>query len=332
MKNRKKMICSTRAIKNARHIQKIASTLSSKEKGKEITSTIPIETLQKLHTIGNLHEVIKDKEIAEELSKNRPPKPSDSTSGPLFKGTLRIVKINFKNTGNGSTSMNDGDIQIIQNYLNRAIKPLSQYVSQYGQSNITVSNDIINFDVDLAGNSSYTGDDLKGWVGSIVNSNNLGKDSCPIILNPPGVSNSNGSGQILGYHDIQGEVPYCFCNISGSGLTIDDQQQAFAEVITHEVAEMAVDPNVDGSNPEVCDACAGNCDNNWIAFFDKNDQFMTALNSPPDAFNPPQDYAYYTATVVATNFPLDPNSDESCLLNNSDQQKACAYNPASPQA
>ena len=43
---------------------------------------------------------------------------------------------------------------------------------------------------------------------------------------------------------------------------------------------MTVDPKGDGSNPEVCDACAGNCNNLWFNLFDSNGVYMGGTADP----------------------------------------------------
>jgi len=171
------------------------------------------------------------------------------------------------------------------------------------------------------------------WIDQIIRENNLGQDSCVIILNPPGVENNDGSGNILGYHaDVNG-VPYCFCNVRGSNLTVDDKRDRYAETITHEIAEMAIDPKSNSHNPEVCDACAGNCFNNWRAYFDNNNKFLGANQGDPNN-NPVGNYAYFTAIVVSKNFPLHmievrPGDFEPCV-DSRFNIIACDYDPAGP--
>jgi hypothetical protein len=329
MSSNERLICGTRAMKNAEHLKNIDPNLSSDT----ITTAIPMETLRKLHTIDNPLEVIQNKEIASLVSKNKPPIPEDRSSGPLFNGTLRFVKFTFKNIGrSGTLSISDTDMQTIIDYASRAIKPLSQYISQYGSSLIDISKQIINFDADLGGRNTFNRDILDGWIDQIAQTNNLRDDSCVMVLTPPGVENISGTGRILGYHWIstRNGIPYCYCRVRGSNLTLDDKQNVYAETLTHEVAEMAVDPNPRQRirNPEVCDACAGNCNNNWVAYFDNNNKFLGASQDSPDRGNPFPGYAYFTATVVGTNFQL--GGSESCLVRDEDKQIACAYDPASP--
>ncbi len=181
------MICGTRTMKNAEHIKKVASHLISKRKVNEITDLIPMETLQRIHTIDNVHDAIKDKELADLISKHAFAKPNDTASGPLFNGTLHFVKIIFNNTQHGTISVSDRDMQTILEYSKRAVVPISQYSSQYGSNSIRVSSNIITFDVDLHGGTTYTNTNLRQWIRSIASANSLGSDSCVMILNPPGL-------------------------------------------------------------------------------------------------------------------------------------------------
>jgi len=54
-------------MKNAQHIKKIAPHLISKEKG--LTDVISMETLRKLDAIDDPHDVIQNKELADQYQK-----------------------------------------------------------------------------------------------------------------------------------------------------------------------------------------------------------------------------------------------------------------------
>jgi hypothetical protein len=61
------------------------------------------------------------------------------------------------------------------------------------------------------------------------------------------------------------------------------------------MAEMVVDPNVDGANPEVCDPCDINCGNLTQVYFDASDHYPGANQaSSPSGFN----FSYYICAVV----------------------------------
>ena len=313
--------CGTRAYKNAEHIRRIASHLIPKE---GISSIIPAETLANLHTVMNPSEVIENKELATLLERNRLPSPSDTVSRPLFNGTLYFVQITF-NTPSGNFSISNADVLTAINYSKHAVNPISRYASLYGRNSANVSDNVIQYSVNLNG-MTYNDTDLKGWVNDILNINNLPSgSSCVVILNPTyaGIIDVDEAGGINGFHG-NGNAPFCFVNVRGQNLTLDDRQTAYARVLSHEIAEMIVDPihYPDGSdNPEVCDACAGNCSNVWVDCFDNNDQYIDGSGPP---FPPPFSYAFYINSIVK---PASYDPQTECALPGSDLKPVCVYLP-----
>jgi hypothetical protein len=313
--------CGTRAYKNAEHIRRIASHLIPKQ---GISSIIPAETLAKLHTVMNPGEVIENKELAILLERNRLASPSATVSRPLFNGTLYFVRITF-NTPNGTFSIGNADMLTAINYSKHAVNPISRYASLYGRNSANVSDNIIQYSVNLNG-MTYNDADLTGWVNDILNINNLPSgSSCVVILNPAyaGIIDVDETGGINGFHG-SGNAPFCFVNVRGQNLTIDDRQIFYARVLSHEIAEMIVNP-VDypegGDNPEVCDACAGNCNNVWVDCFDNNDQY---INGSGHQLPPPFSYAYYINSIAT---PASYNPQTECALPGSDLKLVCVYPP-----
>jgi hypothetical protein len=304
--------CGTRAYKNAEHIRRIASHLIPKE---GISSIIPTEILAKLHTVTNPSEVIENKEIATLLERNRLPSPSDTVSRPLFNGTLYFVRITF-NTPKGTFSISNADVLTAINYSKHAVKPISRYASLYGRNSANVSDNVIQYSVNLTA-MTYNDTDLKGWVNEIVKIPS--GSSCLVILNPAyaGIIDLDEAGGINGVHG-NGNAPYCFVNVRGQNLTLDDKQTAYARVLSHEIAEMIVNPVSD--NPEVCDACAGNCKNVWVDCFDNNDQYIDGSGSLP----PPFSYAFYINSIVK---PASYDPQTACALPGSDLKLVCVYPP-----
>ena len=104
------------------------------------------------------------------------------------------------------------------------------------------------------------------------------KDNCIVVFSPAGMVNHDGdrSKGILGYHN-EVLVPFG---------TFPSQYQ-FADTLSHEVAEMTVDPFVSHTNPEVCDGCAGNCNKDWKSFFAVNPlggfTYLRSANGIPPA-------------------------------------------------
>jgi hypothetical protein len=170
----------------------------------------------------------------------------------------------------------------------------------------------------------------------IVNKNNLKTDgsACIILMiDPRGPrdldSNAPPGFIVNGFHGSTEEVsdndiPYCYCSVVGNNLTIDDKKNAYAQTLSHEIAEMVVDPFANSNNPEVCDACAGNCKNNWHSFFDNNNNYLDARRDLNQT-----GYTYYINAICKPDLY---DSATECALKPRDQNDtiACKYPPPSP--
>jgi hypothetical protein len=319
-------MCGTRASKNAKHVYRIAPHLISRESGKGITSIIPAETLATLHKIAKPRGVIRNKDLAELLDKNRPALASVDISGPLFKGTLHFVQITF-NTPNGSFTVSDADVQTIVNYSEVAVVPISKYASQYGSNSVDISRDIIRYTVQWDQNE-FENRDMSKWVSDIARGNNIPTDGsvCVVILtdgregSPRNISHTPG---MLGYHEStdQDSLPYCYCKVLHPDVTLDDKERSFAQIVSHEIAEMVVDPFSKENNPEVCDACAGNCGNDWFCFFDNNNNYLGAGKDV-------QSFSRYTFYINSICLPELYNPDDACAKSRPENdERACAYPP-----
>ena len=77
---------------------------------------------------------------------------------------------------------------------------------------------------------------------------------------------------------------------------MQDEQDTYAMVVSHEVAELIVDPRVDHANPEVCDPCDLNCgaQNLNRAYFDAQNKYLGTVSALPPTFN----FSYYMCAVV----------------------------------
>jgi hypothetical protein len=119
---------------------------------------------------------------------------------------------------------------------------------------------------------------------------------------------------VLGYHGLSpGGVPYIFVNVTGSGFTLQDLQDYYALAVSHEIAEMVVDPRADGSNPEVCDGCGPNCEPVLRDYFDAAGAYLKTSV----AFPPPFGFGFYINAIVK------PSAAAQCPAPDS----ACAYAP-----
>jgi hypothetical protein len=91
--------------------------------------------------------------------------------------------------------------------------------------------------------------------------------------------------------------------------------------LSHEIAEMLVDPQATWGNPEVCDPCAGNCSNRWLNFYstgpNQPTRFLESSQSIPSGLS----FAFFTAAVTA------PGWVQRCPS----PAYGCAYPPPLPE-
>jgi hypothetical protein len=102
-------------------------------------------------------------------------------------------------------------------------------------------------------------------------------------------------GENSGYHGLA-NIPYIAAGLgNATDLTLQDDADVYAMVVSHEIAEMVVDPTTDHVNPEVCDPCDLNCNNLTRVYFDTGDNFLGAnQTSPPGGFT----FDYYICGIV----------------------------------
>ena len=112
------------------------------------------------------------------------------------------------------------------------------------------------------------------------------------------------------YNNHLANVPYIILGVFKQNLTLQDLQDAYAMGVSHEIAEMVVDPTVDHINPEVCDPCDLNCRVLYRNYFDVNNQYIsTTRNGLPPGF----DYMYYICGIVrASSATMCPAPDSAC--------------------
>jgi hypothetical protein len=247
-------------------------------------------------------------------------------SVPLFSGEIFFVQVTFA-TPSGNFSLPDADMQTVLAYAQHAIVPILESVQMYGPSTATVSRNILSFTANMS-STTFSDSDLQGWVAAIVTANSLPADAAVVVPCPQQVS-ANEVGGNSGYHAFAGgpNVPYAVFGIDATGLTLQDQADVYAMVVSHEMAELIVDPQGNFSNPEVCDPCCENCEGQpgsypggfFRAYFDAfNDYLGTNQSSPPGGF----DFAYYVAVVVKPAGAADSETD--CHATTGD----CTYPPA----
>jgi hypothetical protein len=309
--------CLTRALKNAHYIQKAAPHLFAKDAGSEGFGTgIPMEILRGLHRIRHDSPVLsRHKAVAEFLKENRLPVPGNNARDPLFSGTIHFAQVTFKTTA-GNFVMPTADMNMIVQYAKHAIVPISEYAAKYGANTVSVSPNLITYSANVL-NASYTDADLQSWINDMVSTNGLSSETCIFVISPQGINAPNVGGN-SGYHG-KANVPYIVAGVYANGLTLQDIPDVYAMVVSHEIAEMVVDPNVDGNNPEVCDPCDINCNNLTRIYFDATNAYLGAnQQSPPAGFN----FSYYICAVVR------PSSASACPAPGTD----CAYPPSTSAA
>jgi hypothetical protein len=91
---RAELRCFTRALKNGRHLQKVAPHTFAKDTSAEGFGTgVPIEILNRLHRLrADAPELRGRDDIAEFLRKNRLPLPGRNVRDALFNGTIYFRK------------------------------------------------------------------------------------------------------------------------------------------------------------------------------------------------------------------------------------------------
>ena len=306
-------LCATRAIKNARHLQLTAPlVIPSVEPLEGFYSRVPREVLGKLHSPVPPRGLDRVPGLAAALTQAPVPRVRAAVSTPLFSGTLVFAAVSF-NTSRGAVAVSTADLATAMSFARLAVVPISHYASQYGPNQVAVAATTVPFAAPVA-SGSYNDQTLQAWVNSIVAANRLSEASCVVILNPPGVVNTDAdpSQGIGGYHGMA-NVPYAFVNVMGSNLTIKDEANAYAVALSHEIAETVVDPRADLGNPEVGDPCAGNCGPLWIDYFDSAGRYLQTLQT----FPPPFPYAFFINAIVK------PSAATQCPA----AAQACAYAP-----
>ena len=212
----------------------------------------------------------------------------------IFSGTVYFVHVTFGTPG-GNVSFSSTDMQTMIGYAQHAIVPITEFVEQeYGATSTTISPTPIEYTATLSSNT-FSDSQLQGWVNDILSTHSLTPANSIIVVPCPTGIGAGIVGGNSGYHSLA-NGPYAVFGIYASGLTLADQVDQYAMVVSHEIAEAIVDPEADHSNPEVGDPCCENClPNFYRAYFDAFNNYLgTNQQSPPGGFN----FAYYTAVVV----------------------------------
>ena len=244
--------------------------------------------------------------ITRRLRQARAPPAVAAAPAPAapFRGTVHLADLEFRGPG-GSQAVPPADLAAVQAYLGKAVPLVSRYARQYGPAAVTLGPPLGRRTVTVAA-SGYTDRDLQGWVDAMARDAGLPPGSAIVVLNPTGVVNQDAREQggvgVLGYHGMA-TIPYSFVNLLGTGFTLDDPADRYAEAVSHEVAEMTVDPRADGSSPEVCDGCGTNCQGRsaFRVYFDGQGRYLGASRSFPPGFP----YAFFLSAIAQPSVASD---------------------------
>jgi hypothetical protein len=320
--------CATRAVKILKYLLRTVPATVARS-SLDALEELPSSVLAGLHTTSDWDEVTKDEQLKKWLAGNPVPAPRAKASGPLFDGTLVFVQLIFQEADQPPSGMSPADVQTARDYAALAIIPIQRYASQYGPNSLGVWQDVIPFTANLTG-GSFTRSQFEGWVdqcASTARESNV-SNPCIVILHNRDLPNSpQFTGERNSYHGMtRSGNPYCYSLVFGEDLNVADNNhtingvpndKVYAHNLSHEIAEMTVDPRADDSNPEVCDPCAGNCNNSWFNLFDQNGYFLGGTTDTATA----GDFAFFINSIVSANATLD---SKGCLQA-SEAQSGCVY-------
>ena len=303
--------CGTRALKNARSLQQLLPREFPPLGVDEChLDRLPFEELLRLHHLTPPELDAVDPRLA----RLRAPIPGPgAVRGALFSGTLRFLHITYDLGPGGSLGVGPADLSMALRFAGLVSEPLQRYAGQYGTNRLDVAPAAppARFPVP---SGRFTDTTLQGWIGSLVRAGTVAAGECAVVLAPPGVVNADAPADrgVLGYHG-HADVPYIFVNVLGTGFSLADPDDLYALALSHEIAEMLVDPMADGSNPEVCDPCGPNCQTALRDYFGSNQRYLGTTTAFPPAYS----YAFYLNAVV------QPASAAACPA----PMRACAYSP-----
>ena len=324
-------LCMTRAVKVLKYLRRTLpktipqSSLRALEK-------LPAAELASLHTLSNWDSITQDAKLKDWLHTNAIPTPQVTVSSPLFYGTLVFAQVIFIRANQPDFSMSLADIQAAASYATLAIVPIYRYASQYGPSSVTVSPSVIPVNATLNGNS-FTEAEFEGWVeqvAQIARSNQV-FNPCVVILHDrslpatPTYTNHKDS-----YHSNAPDgTPYCYSLVFGENLSVADNNhmidnrpndKVYAHNLSYEIAEMVVDPLSSSHNPEVCDGCAGNCNNIQFDLFDQNGVFMGGTTDTTLVTG----FSFFINSIINPS-AYDPATE--CVIQGDNTTSACIYPP-----
>ncbi|MCI4324561.1 MAG: hypothetical protein L3K00_01555 [Thermoplasmata archaeon] len=294
--------CATRALKVARHLQRTRPDI--------------VPAVEPLSGFANVLEGSDPSMrylLRDALAPGKVPAAGPSAIAPLFQGSLTFVHLTVQ-AGGKQLALSPTDLATAMKFAGGALGPISRYASQYGPNSLGVAESPVELPVSVP-KGVYNDSTVQGWVDGVMDASPFPASvGAVVVLNPPGPVNTDADASrgVLGYHGLA-KVPYVFVNVLGANLTVPDAADLYALALSHEIAEMTVDPSANLANPEVCDPCGPNCQTPIRAYFDSVGSFLGGMT----AFPPPFEYGFFLNAIV------QPASATQCPA----PAAACAYAP-----
>ncbi|MCI4322104.1 MAG: hypothetical protein L3K05_07360, partial [Thermoplasmata archaeon] len=224
--------CSTRSLKVAHHLQRTRPDI--------VPAVEPLEGFGSIleGSDPSLRFVLRDA-----FGPAGVPSAGTKAVAPLFNGSLVFLRLNVT-VGSRSFALSPSDLGVALQFAGGAVAQITRYAAQYGPNTMSVTASTVEVPVSLP-KGVYNDATVQQWVNAVVAAQHLdGATTAIVILNPPGPLNTDadpGRG-VLGYHGLAA-VPYAFVNVMGTGLTVSDPADLYALALSHELAELAVDPS-----------------------------------------------------------------------------------------
>jgi hypothetical protein len=251
--------------------------------------------------------------LRDALAPGKVPTAGTKAVAPLFQGSLTFVHLAVR-AGTKKLALSPNDLATAMKFAGGAVGAISRYASQYGPNSLSVAEAPVELRVSVP-KGVYNDSTVQNWVNGLVAGSPFPASvGGVVVLNPPGPVNTDADASrgVIGYHGMA-KIPYAFVNVLGANLTVADAADAYALALSHEIAELTVDPSADLANPEVCDPCGPNCQTPIRAYFDSPGSFLGGST----AFPPPFEYGFFLNAIV------QPASASQCPA----PPAACAYAP-----
>jgi hypothetical protein len=291
--------CFTRRLKQARYLQR---------RHPEIVPTP--EPSEGFETVLEGSDPSLRFALRDALDASQAAAPDARASRARFAGALHLVRPTISGPKAGPTAVPAEAVTVVQRYLDAAHPLIARYAAQYGTVALRTGPAVLEAPA-IAPHGRYNDSTLRGWVDEWVRRGGLpATGAAAVVLNPPGAVNTDAdpSRGILGYHSAA-SIPYAFVNLFETPISVADAEDRFALGVSHVVAELAVDPAAELSNPEVCDPCGQSGAGPIRTYFDESGAYLGSTAE----FPPPFPYGFYLSAVARpTSATATAASPEAC--------------------